>query len=319
MSAILEVKDLNVSFKTIDGIVRAVNNISFTVEHGEVLGIVGESGSGKSQTVLAIMGLLASNAAVSGSIKFLGQELIGMSNAELNKLRGDKISIIFQDPMTSLNPFLTIKSQMTEVLVLHKGMSKKQAKEEAIKLLDFVKIPEARDRINLYPHEFSGGMRQRVMIAMSLLCRPELLIADEPTTALDVTVQAQILKILKDLQKEFNMSVIMITHDMGVVANICDYVNVMYAGQLMETGTIDDIFYDPKHPYTTALLSSIPTLESQVTRLNIIPGEPPNLMNLPQGCVFQSRCPKVHNECRLGNIEIQNFMKDRFMKCNIQV
>ncbi|MFN8770009.1 MAG: ABC transporter ATP-binding protein [Neisseriaceae bacterium] len=319
MSTILEVKNLDISFKTIDGIVKAVNNISFTVEQGEVLGIVGESGSGKSQTVLAIMGLLANNATVAGSIRFLGQELIGMGNTELNKIRGNKISIIFQDPMTSLNPYLTIKSQMMEVLVLHKGMSKKEAKEESIRMLDFVKIPGARDRINLYPHEFSGGMRQRVMIAMSLLCRPELLIADEPTTALDVTVQAQILQILRDLQKEFNMSVIMITHDMGVVANICDFVNVMYAGQLMETGTIDDIFYDPKHPYTIALLNSIPKLDNQINRLNIIPGEPPNLMNLPKGCVFQGRCPCVHNECRSGYIEVQHFMKDRFMKCNIQV
>ncbi|MBY0379579.1 MAG: ATP-binding cassette domain-containing protein, partial [Burkholderiales bacterium] len=280
MSAILEVKKLNVSFKTIDGVVKAANDVSFTVECGEVLGIVGESGSGKSQTVLGVMGLLASNATITGSIKFMGQELVGLSYAALNKIRGNKLSIIFQDPMTSLNPYLTIKNQMTEVLVLHKGMTKKEATVEAIRMLDFVRISDAKGRIGLYPHEFSGGMRQRVMIAMSLLCRPELLIADEPTTALDVTVQAQILQILKDLQSEFKMSIIIITHDMGVVANICDRVNVMYAGRLMETGFIDNIFYDPKHPYTNALLQSIPSLEYKQDRLTTIPGEPPNLMNL---------------------------------------
>lgn len=317
--SILEVKNLNVRFKTIDGMVSAVNGVSFSIESGDVLGIVGESGSGKSQTVLAVMGLLASNAVVSGSIKFMGQELVGMSYHALNKIRGNKLSIIFQDPMTSLNPYLTIKSQMIEVLRLHKGMSKRDSTIEAIRMLDFVRIPEAKERINLYPHEFSGGMRQRVMIAMSLLCRPELLIADEPTTALDVTVQAQILQILRDLQKEFKMSIIMITHDMGVVANICDQVNVMYAGSLMETGSINQIFSDPRHPYTTALLSSIPSLEQQVEKLITIPGEPPNLMKLPQGCAFQGRCAKVHSGCREGDINIQHFEPNRFIKCNIQV
>ncbi|MCE2705554.1 MAG: ATP-binding cassette domain-containing protein [Proteobacteria bacterium] len=314
---ILEVKNLNVSFKTIDGIVKAVNDVSFTVEQGEVLGIVGESGSGKSQTVLGIMGLLASNSIVSGSIKFLGQELIGVSTAALNKVRGNKLSIIFQDPMTSLNPYLTIKSQMTEVLTLHKGMSKRDALAESIRLLDFVRIPEAKERVGLYPHEFSGGMRQRVMIAMALLCRPELLIADEPTTALDVTVQAQILQILRDLQTEFKMSVVIITHDMGVVANICDRVNVMYAGRLLESGSIDNIFFDAKHPYTQALLNSIPSLDHQVEKLITIPGEPPNLMSLPQGCVFQGRCEKVHNDCCNGDIMVQEFADKRFMKCNL--
>lgn len=315
---ILEVKNLNVSFKTIDGVVQAVNNVSFNVEHGEVLGIVGESGSGKSQSVLAIMGLLASNATVTGSIKFLGQELVGVNSKTLNKVRGNKLSIIFQDPMTSLNPYLTIKSQMAEVLMLHKGMSKHDAIIESIRMLDFVGIPEAKERIGLYPHEFSGGMRQRVMIAMALLCRPELLIADEPTTALDVTVQAQILKILRDLQTEFKMSIILITHDMGVVANACDRVNVMYAGRLMESGSLDNIFYEPQHPYTQALLTSIPSLEHEVERLATIPGEPPNLLALPQGCVFQGRCPKVHTQCRSGDIMVQDFGAGRFIKCNLE-
>lgn len=315
--SILSVEQLNVKFKTLDGIVNAVTNVSFDVEHGEVLGIVGESGSGKSQTVLAVMGLLANNASVSGSVKFLGQELSTLGTAELNKIRGNKISIIFQDPMTSLNPYLTIKSQMTEVLTLHRGLSYKAALAESIKMLDFVKISEASSRINLYPHEFSGGMRQRVMIAMALLCKPELLIADEPTTALDVTVQAQILAILRDLKKEFNMSVVMITHDMGVVANFCDRVNVMYAGMLMESGGVEEIFYSPKHPYTKALLGSIPSLETHDKKLSTIPGEPPNLMHLPNGCAFQGRCTYVHAECRNGDIMVQRISHGRLAKCNL--
>lgn len=314
---VLEVKDLNVRFKVTDGIVKAVDNVSFSLEKGEVLGIVGESGSGKSQIVLAIMGLLAANATISGSIKFGGQELTQLGTAALNKIRGNKLAIIFQDPMTSLNPYLTIQSQMTEVLMLHKGMSKKDALAESIKMLDFVKIPDARNRVKLYPHEFSGGMRQRVMIATALLCSPELLIADEPTTALDVTVQAQILELLRELRAEFNMTVVMITHDMGVVANVCDRVNVMYAGRLMESGSINDIFYNAKHPYTQALLNSIPSLEHQVERLATIPGEPPNLMNLPPGCAFQDRCTKVHDECRRGEIMIQKLGNNRFAKCNL--
>lgn len=316
---ILDVKDLNVSFKVHDGIVKAVNGVSFSLNKGEVLGIVGESGSGKSQTVLAVMGLLANNATVTGSIKFMDQELSSLSTAALNKIRGNKLSIIFQDPMTSLNPYLTIQSQMTEVLMLHKGMTKAESLAESIKMLDFVKIPDAKNRIKLYPHEFSGGMRQRVMIAMALLCRPEFLIADEPTTALDVTVQAQILQLIRDLKTEFNMAVIMITHDMGVVANVCDRVNVMYAGRLMETGTIDNIFYNSKHPYTQALLKSIPSLDQTVARLATIPGDPPNLMNLPDGCTFQNRCSFVHDECRRGDIVVQNIGDNRLIKCNLDL
>ena len=315
--SILEVQNLNVEFKVHDGIVKAVDNVSFSLDKGEVLGIVGESGSGKSQTVLSIMGLLANNGKSQGTVKFMGQELSKLKPKELNKIRGNKLSIIFQDPMTSLNPYLTIKSQMTEVLMLHKDMAKKDAVTECLKMLDIVKISEAKKRIELYPHELSGGMRQRVMIAMALLCKPELLIADEPTTALDVTVQAQILQLIKELKKEFNMGVIMITHDMGVVANLCDRVNVMYAGRLMESGSINDIFYDAKHPYTRALLSSIPNLTESVERLATIPGEPPNLMHLPKGCAFQTRCQNVHKECMDGEIILQNLGDKRFAKCNL--
>jgi oligopeptide transport system ATP-binding protein len=318
MQKILEVNNLSVKFKTYQGIVNAVNDVSFHVNSGEVLGIVGESGSGKSQMVLSLLGLLPNNAEIKGSIKFRDQELIGLSTDNMNKIRGCKVAMIFQDPMTSLNPYLTIKSQMQEVLVFHKGLSKNDAIKESIRMLDFVKIPEAKERINLYPHEFSGGMRQRVMIAMSLLCRPDLLIADEPTTALDVTVQAQILEILLDLKKEFNMSIIMITHDMGVVASICDRVSVMYGGDIMEVGDINDIFYNAKHPYTQILLDSVLSYNNFSGQLITIPGEPPNLINLPQGCVFQNRCSKVHDLCRLGEINRQ-FIDNKIVKCNLVV
>lgn len=314
---ILSVNNLSINFKVLDGIVKAVNNVSFSVERGEILGIVGESGCGKSQTVLACIGLLAKNAIHTGSIKFLGEELLGLNLKKLNKIRGKKIAIIFQDPMTSLNPYLKIKSQMVEVLQLHEGKSAEQAKKEAIRMLDFVGISDAKNRINLYPHEFSGGMKQRVMIAMALLCKPELLIADEPTTALDVTIQAQILQILKDLQKEFAMSMILITHDMGVVANICDRVNVMYASEIMETGDINEVFYNPKNPYTQALLRAIPRLDIEVKRLATIPGEPPNLMNMPDGCVFQARCEKVHKECYFGDVILQKLSNNHLVKCNL--
>ncbi|ODN43495.1 oligopeptide/dipeptide ABC transporter ATP-binding protein [Piscirickettsia litoralis] len=295
--SLLTVENLQVKFKTPEGFVGAVNNVNFSLEKGKTLGIVGESGSGKSQTVLALMGLLAKNGQTTGSIKFKGEELIGMPLSELNRVRGRHISMIFQDPMTSLNPYLTVAKQMSEVLTLHKGMTKAEAKQEAIRMLDAVKIPEAAKRVRMYPHEFSGGMRQRVMIAMALLCRPELLIADEPTTALDVTVQAQILDLLRELQKDFNTSIIMITHDLGVVAGSCDDVMVMYAGQTMEHASVDDIFAKPLHPYTQGLLKALPRLDQVDEELATIPGNPPNLLHLPKGCPFQDRCPVASSVC----------------------
>ena len=311
---LLDVRNLTVEFKVQDGLVRAVNGLSFKVYDGDIIGIVGESGSGKSQSMLAIMGLLAGNGKISGSVKFMGQELVGISTAKLNKIRGDKMAMIFQDPMTSLNPYLKISSQMTEVLMLHKNMSYKDALAESIKMLDRVKIPDAKNRVHLYPHEFSGGMRQRVMIAMSLLTKPKLLIADEPTTALDVTVQAQILELLRDLRKEFGMTIIFITHDMGVVANLCDRVKVMYGGWLMETAEIQIIFKNPIHPYTQALLATIPSLDHDVDKLKTIPGEPPNLLQLPTGCPFQERCSQVSAACT-ENIPLRRVENRHVVKC----
>ncbi len=318
ITPLLEVRNLTVEFKVQDGLVKAVNGLSFKVYDGEIVGIVGESGSGKSQTMLAIMGLLAKSSKVTGSIKFKGQELIGLSTTKLNKIRGDQIAMIFQDPMTSLNPYLKISAQMAEVLMLHKKMSYKQALIESVNMLEHVKIPDAKQRIHCYPHEFSGGMRQRVMIAMSLLTKPKLLIADEPTTALDVTVQAQILALLKELKQALNMSIVFVTHDMGVVANICDQVNVMYAGWLMETASISQLFTKPCHPYTKALLATIPNLDQDLDRLNTIPGEPPNLLHLPPGCPFQPRCLKVNAKCS-ESVPLHRISPRHVMKCSLNV
>ncbi|HCR5448085.1 TPA: murein tripeptide/oligopeptide ABC transporter ATP binding protein OppD, partial [Shigella flexneri] len=258
--ALLNVKDLRVTFSTPDGDVTAVNDLNFSLRAGETLGIVGESGSGKSQTAFALMGLLAANGRIGGSATFNGREILNLPERELNKLRAEQISMIFQDPMTSLNPYMRVGEQLMEVLMLHKNMSKAEAFEESVRMLDAVKMPEARKRMKMYPHEFSGGMRQRVMIAMALLCRPKLLIADEPTTALDVTVQAQIMTLLNELKREFNTAIIMITHDLGVVAGICDKVLVMYAGRTMEYGNARDVFYQPVHPYSIGLLNAVPRL-----------------------------------------------------------
>ncbi|MEQ6291136.1 oligopeptide/dipeptide ABC transporter ATP-binding protein [Vogesella sp. GCM10023246] len=295
--SLLQVKNLGVQFQTPDGYVYAVNGVNFELEKGQTLGIVGESGSGKSQSVLAMMGLLAKNGKASGEALYNGQNLLAMSPKQLNAIRGDRVSMIFQDPMTSLNPYLTVERQMTEVLQLHKNMTRREAKKRAIELLEAVRIPEAARRIDMYPHEFSGGMRQRVMIAMALLCEPEVLIADEPTTALDVTVQAQILSLLKDLQRDFGTAIVMITHDLGVVAGLCEKVMVMYGGRVMEYGKSDDLFYRPTHPYTIGLLGALPRLDHDGDTLVSIPGNPPNMAHMPKGCPFSERCAHATAHC----------------------
>jgi oligopeptide transport system ATP-binding protein len=293
MAPLLEVRNLETQFKTQDGVVKAVNNVSFYVNRGETLGIVGESGSGKSVTSLSVMRLIPNppGRITGGEVIFDGQDLLKMSEEEMRDLRGNRIAMIFQDPMTSLNPVLTVGQQITESLVLNLKLSQSEARSRAIELLNMVGIPSAAKRIDEYPHQFSGGMRQRVMIAMALACNPELLIADEPTTALDVTIQAQILELIKRLQDELGMAVIVITHDMGVVAGMSDRVMVMYAGRVVEEGTTSEIFHNPRMPYTIGLLKSIPRLDDAIDRrLEPIRGLPPDLITLPQICAFSPRC-----------------------------
>ena len=296
---VLEVEDLSVEFHTPSGVVHAVSHASFKLKAGETLGIVGESGSGKSVTANSIMRLLPDTAHVTGKILFKGQDILKMKTKEFNKIRGKEISMIFQDPMTSLNPLYTVGNQLEEVLKLHMGLKGEAATKRAIELLDMVSIPQPETRVTQYPHEFSGGMRQRVMIAMALACDPTILIADEPTTALDVTIQAQILELMKDLQKKISTSIIMITHDLGIVSDLCDRVNVMYGSQIMESGTVDDLFYRTSHPYTRGLLRCLPesvqNLEDK--RLHPIMGSPVDLMMLPAGCAFSARCDDCMKLC----------------------
>lgn len=316
--SLLEIEDLMVTFNTADGDVQAVNGLSLNIDKGETLAIVGESGSGKSQTAFAAMGLLAKNGRATGVARFDGKDLLSMSQREFNKIRSKDMAMIFQDPMTSLNPYLRVSEQMAEVLMLHNGISKSQAVTESVRMLDAVRIPDARARVTMYPHEFSGGMRQRIMIAMSLLCQPRLLIADEPTTALDVTVQAQIMQLLGDIRKDFGTAVILITHDLGVVAGFCDRTLVMYGGQVMEEGTTDDIFAKPSHPYTSGLLKAVPRLDIDEAELVTISGEPPDMSNLPSGCPFSPRCPVKRDHCTAQRPVLETF-GDRRRACHLPV
>ena len=296
--ALLEVNDLHTSFFTPVGEVKAVNGVSFNLDRGKVLGIVGESGSGKSVTAYSIMQILEKTGKiVSGSIKVDGKELVGISEKEMKNVRGNKISIIFQDPMTSLNPTYTIGHQLMEAILLHTDRNKREAYDRAVEMLRLVNVNEPEKRMKQYPFEFSGGMRQRVMIAMALACEPDILIADEPTTALDVTIQAQILELMQSLQKELGMAIIMITHDPGVVAQMCDEVIVMYAGSICEQGTADEIFYNPKHEYTKGLMRSIPTIGNDGEKLHPISGTPIDLLNMPAGCPFAPRCDNAMKIC----------------------
>ena len=297
---LLSVEDLHVSFRTEEGVVRAVDGVSFSVDAGEVVAIVGESGSGKSVTSMTLMGLTRSpNATFEGTAHFEGTELIGATNGELRRIRGRRIAMVFQDPMSSLDPVYKIGAQISEQIRVHdKGISKAAAFDRSVELMERVGIPRARDRARSYPHEFSGGMRQRVMIAMALSCSPSLLIADEPTTALDVTIQAQILDELRNLRANSGTGIILVTHDLGVVADIADRIIVMYAGRVVEQGSLDELFYDPQHPYTWGLLGSIMRIDSDRSRrLPAIPGLPPSLMNAPAGCHFRPRCPHAFDRC----------------------
>ena len=318
--ALLEVKDLHTSFFTDAGEVRAVNGVSFTLDRGRVLGIVGESGSGKSVTAYSIMQILASTGKiVSGSIKFDGEELVGAGEKVMKNIRGNKISIIFQDPMTSLNPTYTIGKQLMEAILLHTDRNKKEAYARAVDMLRLVNVNEPEKRMKQYPFEFSGGMRQRVMIAMALACEPDILIADEPSTALDVTIQAQILDLMRDLQKELGMAIIMITHDLGVVAQMCDEVIVMYAGSICEQGTADEIFYNPRHEYTKGLLNSIPTVDTVGKKLQPITGTPIDLLNMPKGCPFAPRCNAAMKICLEQKADRMQINDDHMAGCWMNV
>ncbi len=316
--ALLDVTDLSIGFHMPGRDVQVVDKVSFSLEEAETLAIVGESGSGKTQTAFSLIGLLADNGYASGSVKFEGRELLGLREGELNKVRSEKIAMIFQDPMTSLNPYIRIIDQLVEVLVQHKGTSRREAEAEAIRMLDAVKLPDAANIARRYPHECSGGMRQRIMIAMALLCRPKLLIADEPTTALDVTVQAQMLELFKSLTAEFGTALIMITHDLGVVAGLADRMMVMYAGRAVEKGTVDELFYDPRHPYTLGLLTSTPNVEERARRLNPITGSPPDLERLPRGCSFHPRCAFRFERCFAEVPALREFEPGRAKACHYE-
>ena len=318
-SHLLEVDDLKMYFHTEDGVVKAVNGVSYTLDRGETLGVVGESGSGKSVTSLTIMGLIEMppGRIEGGDVRYRGKSLLKMSEAEMQHIRGNDIAMIFQDPMTSLNPVYTIGRQLGEGLRLHRGYSKGQATKRAIELLDLVGIPNPEQRVKDYPHQFSGGMRQRVMIAMALACDPDILIADEPTTALDVTIQAQIIELMQEMQEKNGNAIIMITHDLGVVADVADKIMVMYAGRPVEFGTAEEIFYHPTHPYTWGLMRSIPEqVIDEKKPLTPIKGNPPSLVNLPKGCSFAPRCPYATDRCRNERPETYTSETGHYSRCH---
>ena len=314
---LLSIEDLRISFFTPAGEVKAVNGVSYTLHRGEVLGIVGESGSGKSVSVSALMQLLTfPGRVIGGSIQFDGQDILALDANQMRKIRGKDMAMIFQDPMTSLNPVYTIGNQLTETILCHTAVTRKQAKEMAIESLRLVGISNPERRIKQYPHEFSGGMRQRVMIAMALACQPKLLIADEPTTALDVTIQAQILDLIKTLRKEIDAAVILITHDLGIVSDICDRVLVMYGGKVVESGRIDDIYYRPKHPYTQGLLACLPKVDAgKREQLFPIEGTPIDLLNMPEGCSFASRCTRCMQVCLHKEPPMFDFGEEHYGQC----
>ncbi len=314
---LLDIRGLSTRFATPEGDVLAIDNLNLAIAPGERVGIVGESGSGKSQLFLSVMGLLAANGRVSGSIRLAGRELVGLPAAELNRIRGDAMAMIFQDPMTCLNPYLSIGRQLTEVLIVHRGLAAAPARARARAMLAQVGIAEPDRRLAQYPHELSGGMRQRVMIAMALLADPALIIADEPTTALDVTIQAQILELFRELEaRATRTALVLITHDLGVIAGLCERVVVMYGGRIVETGSQRQIFYQPRHPYTRGLLAALPRLDSPSREpLPAIPGQPPNLQRLPAGCSFAPRCARATDRCRAGRPELTDLGDGRAAAC----
>ncbi|WP_406512660.1 ABC transporter ATP-binding protein [Streptomyces sp. NBC_00161] len=314
---LLEVRDLHVEFRTRDGVAKAVNGVNYSVDEGETLAVLGESGSGKSVTAQAVMGILdvPPGRIAGGEILFKGKDLLKMKEEERRKIRGADMAMIFQDALSSLNPVLSVGAQLGEMYEVHRGMSRKAAKAKAVELMDRVKIPAAKDRVGDYPHQFSGGMRQRIMIAMALALEPSLIIADEPTTALDVTVQAQVMDLLAELQRELNMGLILITHDLGVVADVADKIAVMYAGRIVEAAPVHEIYAAPAHPYTRGLLDSIPRLDQKGQELYAIKGLPPNLLAIPPGCAFNPRCPMAQAVCRTDVPPLAQVGQDRASAC----
>ncbi|GAA2515631.1 ABC transporter ATP-binding protein [Streptomyces longisporus] len=318
---LLEVRGLHVEFRTRDGVAKAVNGVDYGVDAGETLAVLGESGSGKSVTAQAVMGILdmPPGRITGGEILFQGQDLLKLKEEERRKVRGAQMAMIFQDALSSLNPVLSVGDQLGEMFVVHRGMSRKDARAKAVELMERVRIPAARERVKDYPHQFSGGMRQRIMIAMALALEPALIIADEPTTALDVTVQAQVMDLLAELQREYNMGLILITHDLGVVADVADRIAVMYAGRIVESAPVHDIYKVPAHPYTKGLLESIPRLDQKGQELYAIKGLPPNLMHIPPGCAFHPRCPMAQDVCRTDEpplYEVNGEEPDRRSACH---